>query len=77
MMTCREFADLVTPYLEKELPLGQRAAVSLHLAICRNCTAYLEQVKLTVEETRKLREGEPDEATRARLLAAFRAKKNA
>lgn len=72
MIHCREFADLVTAYLERELSLSQRASMRLHAAICRDCSQYLAQMQLTVEELGALGEGTPDDATKARLLAAFR-----
>jgi len=74
MITCRDFADLVTTYLEQELALGQRASFRLHAALCRDCSTYLSQMQLTVDELANLREGTPDAATRAKLLEAFHAR---
>ena len=77
MIHCREFADLVTAHLEQELSLSHRASMRLHAAICTNCSQYLAQMQLTVEELGQLREGTPDAATKQRLLVAFRAHKKA
>ncbi len=48
MLTCREIAELVTDWAEGRLPLRDRLRFQLHLGLCRNCRAYVRQVKATV-----------------------------
>jgi anti-sigma factor RsiW len=52
-MTCQQLIEFLTEYLEGQLPLSQRAAFELHLAICGQCRAYLHNFKATIEVTQK------------------------
>ena len=47
-MTCREFAEFITEFLDGELPSAERRAFEDHLARCRNCARYLEGYRQTV-----------------------------
>ena len=40
LMTCREFVELVTDYLEGTLPDSERVRMEAHLAECDGCTGY-------------------------------------
>lgn len=72
MLTCKELTELVTEYLEGRLSCSERLRFQLHLGICRNCRAYLRQMKLTVRALGKLpEEGIPPEL-REELLHRFR-----
>ena len=44
MLKCRDFAELVTPYLEGALPLRTRLAAWRHLRVCGPCRLYVDQV---------------------------------
>jgi anti-sigma factor RsiW len=41
-------AELVTDYLEGDLPLYKRLAARLHLALCTACTRYYDQMRRTI-----------------------------
>ena len=71
-LQCREFVELVTEYLEDTLPASERARFEAHLAWCKSCARYLDQMRLTIRATGAL-DGEavPQEAMDA-LLRAFR-----
>jgi anti-sigma factor RsiW len=75
-IACRELVELVTDYLEGGLSRRERARVRRHLRGCPHCTGYLEQIRLTIRLTGRLRlediEAMPTD-TRAELRAAFRA----
>jgi anti-sigma factor RsiW len=75
-LACRELVELVTDYLEGGLSRRERARVRRHLRGCPHCTGYLEQIRLTIRLTGRLRvedvEAMPADA-RDELLAAFRA----
>ncbi|MBI3966319.1 MAG: zf-HC2 domain-containing protein [Chloroflexi bacterium] len=71
-MTCRELVELVTDYLEGALVPAERARFEMHLAHCRHCTAYLEQMRQTIRLTGRLRVDDIQPAAKAALLAAFR-----
>ena len=48
-LTCREMVELVTAYLEDALPARERRRFEAHIARCDACTAYLEQMRMTLE----------------------------
>ncbi len=37
MMSCKEFSELITEYLEGQMPMGQRMSFWLHKAMCGPC----------------------------------------
>jgi predicted anti-sigma-YlaC factor YlaD len=45
MMKCAEIAELVSKELDAELPLSQRMAIRLHLAMCKMCRGFSKQLK--------------------------------
>jgi predicted anti-sigma-YlaC factor YlaD len=47
-LTCQELVELVTEYLERALVLAQQARFEGHLAQCRSCRTYLEQMRQTI-----------------------------
>ncbi len=46
---CREAVELVTDYLEGALTGRDRARLELHLADCPHCSAYLAQMRRTLD----------------------------
>ncbi|MCX7419918.1 MAG: zf-HC2 domain-containing protein [Planctomycetia bacterium] len=48
-MTCQQLIEFLTEYIEGQLPLSQRAAFELHLALCGQCRAYLHNFRTTIE----------------------------
>lgn len=58
-MTCETLIDFLTDYVEGRLPLGQRAAFEVHLALCRECRAYLRNFRATIRAS-KAAYGSPD-----------------
>ena len=71
MMTCREFVELVTAYLEGALPEADRKAFEEHLARCPGCDHYLAQFRQTIDLLGELPEEELSRPGRQRLLDAF------
>jgi len=71
-MDCDEFVEVVTEYLEGKLGEGDRANFEKHLALCDSCRDYLEQMKLTLRATGKLRAEELPAEALEELLQAFR-----
>jgi hypothetical protein len=61
LLTCRETTKLASRALDARLPLLDRIALRLHLAICKNCVRFNQQLKamrhLIHSET-----GTPDDA---------------
>jgi anti-sigma factor RsiW len=71
-MSCRELVGLVTDYLEGALSRSDRRRFERHIAGCEHCTAYLEQMRVTIAATGRLTEEALDPAAREALLEAFR-----
>jgi hypothetical protein len=71
-MSCKELVELVTDYFEGALSRGDRRRFELHILGCDACTAYLEQMRLTVQAAGRLTEATIDPAARDVLLGAFR-----
>ena len=71
-LACREFAELVTDYLEGALPPAERSIFEAHTRECEGCAAYLHQIRATAGAVRELRHVGVDAHTRERLLSAFR-----
>ncbi len=71
-MTCRELVDLITDYVEGTLPEADRRRLESHLAECRDCTAYVDQMRATIARLGEQGEESLSPATRERLLASFR-----
>jgi hypothetical protein len=71
-LSCREFVDFVTDYLERALPPHERLRCEQHLVVCADCSAYLDGVHATIRLTRALgAEDELGAAGRRRLIAAL------
>ncbi|HEX4107986.1 MAG TPA: zf-HC2 domain-containing protein [Solirubrobacteraceae bacterium] len=74
MLSCRELVALVTDYVEEALPDTDRRRLDAHLARCRDCTAYLAGMRLTLLELGTI--GDPEHAlddAPPELLERFRA----
>jgi anti-sigma factor RsiW len=70
-MTCAEFVELVTAYLEGTLPAEERAAFDEHLALCSGCDRYLAQFRATIDLLGELPEESLSSPGREPLLDAF------
>ena len=71
-MSCRELVELVTEYLEGALPRSDRRRFEKHIAGCDACTAYIEQIRLTIRAAGRLTEDDIEPEAREALLVAFR-----
>jgi anti-sigma factor RsiW len=71
-LTCRELVEVVTDYLEGALAPAEAARVEAHLAGCRHCRAYLEQMRLTLAALGRLTESDVAPDAEEALLRAFR-----
>ena len=74
-MTCREFVEIVTEYLEGELSSERLAELDEHIHECGGCSAYLAQMRQTITALGWLAEDGELPETREAALAAFRAAK--
>ena len=71
-LTCREFVEVLTDYLDGALEPAERADVERHLVICRGCSNYTEQMRSTLDLLSRLADGAADPVQPAPLLAIFR-----
>lgn len=49
MITCREFEDFITNYLDNKLSAPQRSRFELHIRLCKECKQYLQAYQRTME----------------------------
>jgi anti-sigma factor RsiW len=54
-LVCQEMVELITDYLEDALPRVQRRRFEAHIAACEHCSEYLEQMRVTIRLTGRLR----------------------
>jgi anti-sigma factor RsiW len=71
-ISCQELVELVTDYFDGALSAEERKAFDAHLSVCDGCTAYVEQMRQTIELTGRLTVSQISPDAQATLLAAFR-----
>ncbi|GAB7004688.1 zf-HC2 domain-containing protein [Nocardioides sp. AN3] len=71
-MSCQEFVELVTDYLEGALEIETRVRFERHLDLCHGCEAYLRQMKETAARLGSIPVDSLSEDAQAVLLEAFR-----
>ncbi len=71
-LTCQEFVELVTEYLEDALTPMRRTQFEAHLEDCEGCVIYLEQMRQTIQLLGKLDESSVPTPGKKQLLQAFR-----
>lgn len=71
-MSCQQFVEIVTDYLEQQLDEARKLWTEEHLAECDACREYLRQMRETVNALRSLGDETLDPAQRERILAAMR-----
>jgi len=71
-IVCQQAVELVTEYLEGALSRRDRHRFWAHLRACPNCTAYLEQIKMTIELTGEVEPDDPSPEARADLTELYR-----
>ena len=45
MLSCKQVTHLISERQDRELGLGERLALRLHLALCDGCTAFGKQLE--------------------------------
>ena len=71
-LTCRELVELVTDYLEGALSPSDLERFEQHIGGCDACTAYVEQMRLTITALGHLPPESLSREAEAEMLAAFR-----
>jgi predicted anti-sigma-YlaC factor YlaD len=70
-LTCQEFVELVTDYLENALLADKIKQIEEHLADCPGCDAYLEQIRQSIGLLRHLSSQPILPGTKQELLQVF------
>ncbi len=71
-LTCADFVELVTAYLERSLTAEVEATFVEHLAACEGCERYLDQLRDTIRRLGTLPPESLPAQVRQELLTAFR-----
>ena len=71
-MTCEEFVELVTAFLDGALDQETEARFVEHLALCEGCETYLDQFRTTIAELGSLPAETLSADVRDSVLDAFR-----
>ena len=72
-LTCKEFVEIVTDYLEGSMTFWERIRFHLHLGLCFGCRVYLRQMRQTIQTVGRLPEEPVPPAVRDELLQRFQA----
>ena len=71
-LTCQEFVELVTDYLDGALDENSTHLFDQHLAVCFGCETYLNQMRETASLLGEIPAETLSDEAQATLLAAFR-----
>jgi len=71
-MSCAEFVELVTEYLEGTLDDETVERFDRHMSLCPGCVTYLDQIRETRAKVGTVREEHLSLEARSHLLDAFR-----
>ena len=67
--TCKSFVEMVTDYLENELPAHVRESFEEHRGECPGCEVYFDQIETTIRVLAKTVEDRVDSGVRSEVLA--------
>jgi exonuclease VII small subunit len=70
-ITCQEFVEMVTDYLENILLPEARRQFEEHAGLCVGCQTYLEQIQQTITMLRDVAEEPATPETKQKLLQVF------
>lgn len=71
-LTCQDFVELVTDYLEGALDEDVRTSFEQHLALCAGCESYLQQMKETASRLGEIPVETLSDEMQSTLLSVFR-----
>lgn len=71
-LTCQEFVELITRFLDGALDEDVASRFVRHLASCQGCESYFGQFQQTIGALRDLSPGTVPDAVRDSLTAEFR-----
>lgn len=71
-LSCKEFVELLTDYLDGSMGLWTRVRFQLHLGLCLGCRRHLQHLKQTIDTLSRLPSEPPPPAIQEELLRRFR-----
>jgi anti-sigma factor RsiW len=71
-IVCQQAVELVTAYLDGALSRRDRRRLEGHLKACPNCSAYLEQIRLTIRLAGSVEPEDLSEQAREDLKSLYR-----
>jgi anti-sigma factor RsiW len=71
-LVCEQAVRLATDYLDGSLGQRERRRFERHLRSCPNCTAYLEQLRITIALTGRVDSENISASTRDDLVELFK-----
>jgi anti-sigma factor RsiW len=71
-LVCKQAVELVTDYLEGALSRRDRRRFEVHLRGCPNCTAYLNQIRMTIQLAGAIEPEDLDPQVQADLIELYR-----
>lgn len=71
-LRCDQLVELLTEYFEGVLDAAEREHVEHHLALCRGCEVYLDQMREAIRQMGRLRANDVAPSALDELLVAFR-----
>ena len=71
-LTCKELVELITDYLEGNLPSDVQLRFESHLTKCSGCANFLEQMRKTIHIVGKLQEETLLPEQKQELMTLFR-----
>ena len=71
-MSCQEFVELVTSYLDDAMDADTRQRFEEHLVLCPGCVTYVEQFRATIEQLGDAQPPSLSATTMESLMDAFR-----
>lgn len=77
MISCEEFTDRISDYLDDRVPFGERIGMCMHRLMCVRCRNYYRQLKEIVEFVEQHAdppESEPSAELKSELLDEYREK---
>lgn len=72
-IACQDVVEMVTEYLDGALDHATRVELEAHLALCRGCDTYLEQMRDTIGRLGHVPVDTLSEQAQADLVSVFRA----
>jgi anti-sigma factor RsiW len=70
-LVCQQAVEVVTDYIEGSMSRADRRRFEAHLSSCPNCTAYLDQMRSTIQLTGQLRSEELPSEVREELIGLY------